>query len=187
MATTPATTLHMSMGPCLTSEVFFEIVDEVLKAAKRDPLASGGSQRRIIDVREDDRVLQILAGPGSGKTEMLVLRALYDIFVRGADPARMIVTTFTRRAASELIIRTVERAEAIQTACTAHNIPVRDPQVHNLRIGTIHSLCEQILVEHDAAYRDAGRSMIDQAEAYARMSRNLYVLGRHNNQGPLTA
>lgn len=183
MATIATTALHMNTRPCLTSEVFFQIVDEVLQAAKRDPLAPGGPQRSIIEVQENDRVLQILAGPGSGKTEMLVLRVLYDIFVRGADPARMIVTTFTRRAASELIIRTVERAEAIQTTCTAHNIPVRDPQVHNLRIGTIHSLCEQILVEHDAAYRDAGRSMIDQAEAYARMLRTLYFLGRHNNSG----
>lgn len=177
------TPLQITGGACLERETFFQIVDEVLQEVDRDPLVPGGSQRRIIEVQDDDRVLQILAGPGSGKTEMLVLRVLYDLFVRGTDPARMIVTTFTRRAASELIIRTVERAEAIQTTCIAQNIPVRDPQVHNLRIGTIHSLCEQILVEHDAAYRDAGRSMIDQAEAYARMLRALHVLGRHKNQG----
>jgi DNA helicase-2/ATP-dependent DNA helicase PcrA len=159
------------------------MVDEVLKDAGREPLDPAGPQRRIIEVREHDRVLQILAGPGSGKTEMLVLRVLFDMFVRGADPSRIIVTTFTRRAASELIIRTVERAEAIQAKCTQHGVSVRDPQVHNLKIGTIHSLCEQILVEHDSDYRDAGRSMIDQAESFARMSRGLYQLGRRAGAG----
>lgn len=170
-------------GPSLAPEVFFEVVDNVLKAEGREPLDSAGPQRKIIEVRDADRVLQILAGPGSGKTEMLVLRVLYDIFVRGTDAARMIVTTFTRRAASELVVRTVERAEAIQTVCTTRGISVRDPQIHNLRIGTIHSLCEQILVEHDSEYRDAGRTMIDQAEAYARMSRKLYELGRRQGAG----
>lgn len=168
---------------CLPKDVFFEIIDEVLVHAGRQPLEPDGPQRRIIDVRDTDRVLQILAGPGSGKTEMLVLRVLYDLFVRGADPSKLIVTTFTRRAATELVIRTVERAEAIQAACTKRGLKVRDPQVHNLRIGTIHSLCEQILVDHDAGYRDAGRAMIDQAEAYARMYRNLWRLGRRSGQG----
>lgn len=157
------------------------VVDDVLVAAGRQALDPAGPQRRIIEVREDDRVLQILAGPGSGKTEMLVLRVLFDLFVRGADPARMIVTTFTRRAASELVVRMVERAEAIQARCAQLGVKVRDPQVHNLKIGTIHSLCEQILVEHDAEYRDAGRAMIDQAEAYARMSKGMHQLGRRPN------
>lgn len=173
----------ITAGPCLDVETFFQIIDEVLTDADRDPLDPDGSQRRIIEVEDEDRVLQILAGPGSGKTEMLVLRVLFDLFVRGADPSRIIVTTFTRRAASELIIRTVERAEAIQAKCTEHGICVRDPQVHNLKIGTIHSLCEQILVEHDAEYREAGRIMMDQAEAYARMSRGLTFLGRRNGAG----
>lgn len=183
MAQSPLITPYDNPGATLTAPDFFDVVDQVLLEAGRQPLDPDGPQRRIIDVRESDRVLQILAGPGSGKTEMLILRVLFDLLVRGTDPSRLIVTTFTRRAAKELIIRSVERAEAIQAACSARQIPVRDPQVHNLRIGTIHSLCEQILVEHDAEYRDAGRTMIDQAEAYARMSRKLWDLGRRGGSG----
>lgn len=168
---------------CLTADEFFAVVDDILVEAGRQALDPMGPQRRIVEVRSSDRVLQILAGPGSGKTEMLVLRVLFDLFVNGADPNRLIVTTFTRRAASELVIRIVERAEAIQTRCVSLGIKVRDPQVHNLRIGTTHSLCEQILTEFDSDYRDAGRSMIDQAETYARMLRSLYRLGRYQGTG----
>ena len=39
----------------------------------------------IIEVRPDDRVLQIVAGPGSGKTEVLVWRALFELLVRGSE------------------------------------------------------------------------------------------------------
>jgi hypothetical protein len=49
----------------------------------RRELPPAGPHRDIITVRDDDRVLQILAGPGSGKTEMLVWRVLYDLCVRG--------------------------------------------------------------------------------------------------------
>ncbi|HYH64959.1 MAG TPA: UvrD-helicase domain-containing protein [Urbifossiella sp.] len=49
----------------------------------------------IITVRPDDRVLQILAGPGSGKTEVLVWRVLYDLCVLGTPSERVMVTTFT--------------------------------------------------------------------------------------------
>ena len=45
----------------------------------------GELQRAIVEVRDADAVLQILAGPGAGKTEVLVWRVLYELFVRGAE------------------------------------------------------------------------------------------------------
>ena len=161
----------------LSKGQFFSLVDRVMEENNRSKLPDESPQKRIIEVMPSDRVLQILAGPGSGKTEMIVWRLLYDLMVIGSDPTRTIVTTFTRRAATELIMRASERAEALQNQGQSCGILVPDPQIHNVRIGTIHSLCEQILVDLDENYRENGRTLIDQAETFARMNRN------HNKYG----
>ena len=90
--------------------MFFVLVDAVLEETGRPAL--GVPQRRIVEVRDDDVVLQILAGPGAGKTEVLVWRVLYELLVRGAEASRLVVTTFTRKAAQELQVRMVERSDA---------------------------------------------------------------------------
>jgi len=72
----------------IPADVFFELVDEVLVDVGREPLDGGDPHRRIITVRPDDRVLQILAGAGSGKTEMLVWRVLYTSSRCSGSPRR---------------------------------------------------------------------------------------------------
>jgi DNA helicase-2/ATP-dependent DNA helicase PcrA len=91
---------------------FFRLASAVLKDNKRGelPAEDKGQHRSIIAVEDNDRVLQILAGPGSGKTEMLVWRVLFDLCVRGTPSDAVMVTTFTRRAATELNVRVVERS-----------------------------------------------------------------------------
>src|SRR5271168_1761363 len=49
--------------------------------------------------------LLILAGAGTGKTNALAHRAAH-LVVSGVDPARILMLTFTRRAAQEMIRRT---------------------------------------------------------------------------------
>lgn len=51
-----------------------------------------------------DGPLLIIAGAGSGKTATLAHRVA-DLIVRGADPRRILLLTFTRRAAAEMIRR----------------------------------------------------------------------------------
>jgi hypothetical protein len=46
--------------------------------------------RDLIAVRDADRALHILAGPGLGKTEMLVWRVLDDLCVRGRKVKRTV-------------------------------------------------------------------------------------------------
>ena len=52
--------------------------------------------------------LMIVAGPGSGKTTVLVLRALRLVFVDGFRPEEILITTFTRKAAAEIRARLIE-------------------------------------------------------------------------------
>jgi len=165
----------------LTPEVFLEVVNEVLKNVGRDPLEPGGPQQQVIAVNPTDVVLQILAGPGSGKTEMLVWRVLYELLVNATPSQRLLVTTFTRRAATELQVRMVERCDAALDAARRLGYPLLDPKVHDLRIGTIHSLCDTLLVEFDTSYMSGGIQVIDEAETMIRIARDhRYALGYSN-------
>ena len=96
--------------------------------------------------------LLIIAGAGSGKTNTLAHRVAH-LLVGGADPRRILLMTFSRRAATELT-RRVERitaealgsgyaAEALTWAGTFHGIGARILREHALEIGlnpdfTIH-------------------------------------------------
>ncbi|TIL27489.1 MAG: ATP-dependent helicase [Mesorhizobium sp.] len=98
--------------------------------------------------------LLVIAGAGSGKTSTLAHRVAH-LIVRGADPRRILLMTFSRRAASELAKR-VERiagevlgrdasviTEALTWAGTFHGIGARLLRDYALEIGldpafTIH-------------------------------------------------
>ena len=91
-----------------------------------------------------DGPLLIAAGPGTGKTEVLVARCLKFICCDGVDPSSIILTTFTEKAASNLEDRLSEALLSV-----SHQYPGLsgiDPS--GLRIGTLHGLCNRILQEH---------------------------------------
>jgi DNA helicase-2/ATP-dependent DNA helicase PcrA len=166
----------------VSTDEFFTLVDLVLADVERPPFDS--SQRRIVEVRDDDQVLQILAGPGSGKTEVLVWRVLFELFVRGSEASRLMVTTFTRKATQELNVRMVERSDALLEKARASGIAVDDPRVHDLRIGTIHSLCDQLLGEFDDEHMERGTQLIDDTETRVRLLRDwgwLFSRGKGNH------
>ncbi len=100
------------------------------------------------------RPLLVIAGAGSGKTNTLAHRVAH-LIVNGADPRRILLMTFSRRAAVEMKAR-VERisrkvlgensrlmTEALAWAGTFHGIGARMVREHAERIGlnpafTIH-------------------------------------------------
>src|SRR5579871_5075301 len=59
-------------------------------------------QRRAVE--HDARPLLIIAGAGSGKTNTLAHRVA-NLIVAGADPRRILLLTFSRRAAAEMTRR----------------------------------------------------------------------------------
>ena len=82
-----------------------------------------------------DGPLQIIAGPGSGKTLVLVLRALYLLLSEKAKPRQIILTTFTDKSAVEIR----DRLHQYATSC-GYKGPL-----YEMRIGTFHSLCNEII------------------------------------------
>ena len=99
-------------------------------------------QRRAVEHGIDDPVrspgapLLVIAGAGSGKTNTLAHRVAH-LVVKGADPGRILLLTFTRRAAAEMIrrvdrivasavgARTGANAAAFAWAGTFHGIGAR--------------------------------------------------------------
>ena len=72
----------------------------------RDPVPSSGQLRLDADqlrvVGHPGGPLLVLAGPGTGKTTAIVETVADRIARRGVDPARVLVLTFSRKAAQEL-------------------------------------------------------------------------------------
>ena len=86
--------------------------------------------------------LLILAGAGTGKTDTLAHRAAH-LVLNGVDPARILMLTFTRRAAQEMI----RRAQKIVGDVMADRGKAGDRSVVSrlLWSGTFHSVGSRIL------------------------------------------
>ena len=96
-------------------------------------------------------ILQLVAGPGSGKTTVLVLRALKAVFVDDVLPENILITTFTRKAARELRTRWLDWGTALYDALKAHhNLDHID--LNRCMIDTLDSVAEQVLTD----FRPAG-------------------------------
>jgi DNA helicase-2/ATP-dependent DNA helicase PcrA len=97
--------------------------------------------------------LYLVAGPGSGKTTVIVLRVLKLIFVDNIDPSQIMVTTFTKKAASELLSRILTWGEILSAKLSEY---VEDDDniinFNSIKIGTLDSIIEEIMRD----YRDTG-------------------------------
>ena len=80
-----------------------EFEDIVVDILERDISSNKNQQKAILS--KSDESLFIVAGPGSGKTTVMVLKILKYIFVDDIDPNEILATTFTRKAAEELYSR----------------------------------------------------------------------------------
>ena len=79
-----------------------------------------------------------VAGPGTGKTLAIVLRAVNILLLEDAQPGELVLCTYSKRAAAELRERFVAVARAT-------GVP---GDLERVRIGTIHSLCHGVLRDH---------------------------------------
>ena len=88
--------------------------------------------------------LWVIAGPGSGKTEVLVLRCLKLLCVDLVPPKSVILTTFTEKAAKNIQDRIAIYKSYLDLADTN----LRSIDVSQARVGTLHSLCNDIMQEY---------------------------------------
>ncbi|HUJ27436.1 MAG TPA: UvrD-helicase domain-containing protein [Myxococcales bacterium] len=111
--------------------------------------------------------LVLQAGAGTGKTHSLV-ELCVELLRGGLTPARLCAVTFTEKAAAELKGRL--RARVDELAADAFWQAVRR-DLGQAQVGTIHSLCGQVLRRHAAAAGiDPQFGQLDEAQG-ARMLR----------------
>jgi DNA helicase-2/ATP-dependent DNA helicase PcrA len=85
-----------------------------------------------------DGPLLVVAGPGSGKTYSIVLRALNLLLLERAAAKEIVLCTFTEKAAFEMRDR---------LSAAAKTVGYRG-NLSDLRVTTIHGLCNDILTQH---------------------------------------
>ncbi|AEW96401.1 ATP-dependent DNA helicase [Streptantibioticus cattleyicolor NRRL 8057 = DSM 46488] len=83
-----------------------------------EPPVLDARQRAVVE--HDGGPLLVLAGPGTGKTTTLV-EAVAARVARGGDPERVLVLTFSRKAATELRDRMAARMPVAPRATTFHS------------------------------------------------------------------
>lgn len=110
----------MTIAPAIT-EYYPELNDE---------------QRNIIGHSEGP--LLVIAGPGSGKTYSIVLRALNLLLLGKTQPREIVLCTFTEKAAYEMRDR---------LSAAAQKVGYRG-DLSELYVSTIHGLCNRILTQH---------------------------------------
>lgn len=85
-----------------------------------------------------DGPLLVIAGPGSGKTYSIVLRALNLLLLEKAQPRQLVLCTFTEKAAFEMRDRLAAAARKVGYA----------GDLSELTVSTIHSFCNRVLTRH---------------------------------------
>jgi DNA helicase-2/ATP-dependent DNA helicase PcrA len=94
------------------------------------------AQREV--VAHVDGPLLVVAGPGSGKTYSIVLRALNLLLLEKAAAKEIVLCTFTEKAAFEMRDRLSAAAQKVEYR----------GDLSELRVTTIHALCNRILTLH---------------------------------------
>ena len=83
-------------------------------------------------VSSDQKVIAVVAGPGTGKTKTLVSRIAYLVEALGVRPDEITAVTFTNKAAAEMRQRLEKRLGGKRA-------------VSQMTIGTFHAICLKLL------------------------------------------
>ncbi|MFT3974866.1 MAG: UvrD-helicase domain-containing protein [Amaricoccus sp.] len=136
-----------------------------------DPLTRLNPAQRAAVLHGDGAVagpLLVIAGAGTGKTHTLVHR-LAHLVRRGADPRRVLLMTFSRRAAAEM----VRRAERLAASDMGRQGEVLAQGL--TWAGTFHAIGARLLREYAPAIGlDPGFTIHDRED-----SADLMALARH--------
>lgn len=85
--------------------------------------------------------LLIQAGPGSGKTRVIIERVKYLIQEKNINPETFLVVTFSKKASNELRERLIDSENGLDTET-----------VNKIHISTIHSFCYDLISGKGLSY-----------------------------------
>lgn len=105
-------------------------------------------QKTAVEYSGDARNILVTAGAGCGKTRTIISRAEY-LSSHGTDISRILILTFTNRAARELKLRL--KSEIGESAL-------------QMQAGTFHAFCLKIMTQIPKSFALTGMSIIDTAD-----------------------
>ena len=113
---------------------------------------AGLDDTQLAAAAHGDGPLVILAGAGTGKTRTLTARVA-SLVDRGVPPERVLLLTFTRRAADDMLARAA-------AMCT------REDAGRRLQGGTFHAVAHQLVARHtEALGLPPAVSVLDRADS----------------------
>lgn len=129
----------------------------------RSVLGNSLTPNQVEAVTRCEGPLIIIAGPGSGKTEVMIRRTAYLICEKAISPEAILVVTFTNKAADQLKDRLFEYIGR---------------NLEHMQVSTIHSFCQRMLDEY-YEYHPYGRNyqVLDEKGQYLFVYTHLKDLG----------
>jgi len=122
----------------------------VVSKLKRD-IENNVNQEKAITAPLSNSLF-IVAGPGSGKTTVMVLKVLKLMFVDDIDPSSILITTFTKKAASELRSRILGWGDILKEILMdsieeENREKLEKLDINRIKTGTLDSITEEVLRE----------------------------------------
>lgn len=120
-----------------------------------------------------DGPLFLTAGPGSGKTRVILWRTVNLIVFNQVDPKRIFLATFTEKAAHQL-------KEGLRSLLGLITNETGQPfDISGMAIGTVHSICQDILSDRDRQFtkeevRSKAPILLDGLAQYFKIYRRAY-------------
>ncbi len=125
--------------------------------------------------------LLIIAGAGTGKTNTLAHRVAH-LVLQGVDPARILLLTFSRRAAAEMIRRTQRIVSGVLAENSGHAAPAAEA-VRFPWSGTFHSVANRLIRRHCGRMGlDESFSVLDRGDAADLLDVVRHELGFSNTE-----
>src|ERR1700757_1114333 len=93
-------------------------------------------------VRREGQDVCVVAGPGSGKTRVLIERFAWLVEFHNVNPARILAITFTEKAATEIKERLIVRFK---------DSPEHREAIERAWVSTIDGFCARLLQENAIA------------------------------------
>lgn len=103
-----------------------------------------------IAVEAEDKHILVLAGAGSGKTRVIIARALH-LIESGVRPSRILILSFTRKSAREI-------AERIKSETDAK-------EKNGLSGQTFHSWCFELIKSNPSIFKESSYSLLDEDDS----------------------
>lgn len=128
------------------------------------------TENQIKAILHTDGPLFITAGPGSGKTRVLLWRTVNLIVFNDVKPSEILLCTFTEKAALQL------KEGLLSLLGLVTQKTGRPYDISEMSIGTIHSICQKLLKSKKVppSIRPKGLSVMEQLAQFIMLNRTSF-------------